>query len=205
MRIAGRPPKPKFEKPVKPTPRAKDGIPFTESDLSIVARRAGVALKPGRPRSPVGESIEGPRGCIYEGWNKFAMWLYQPSVDDEKEFVDFLLTGGATPLSVYPEEIEKCIQDALAAGLEQHDRPDHAHFFRWDSKDDQKTAVALKLIGVLRDSRDFPRSEPPQVPDFEILTAPQRARNYRKDGRNGKSATRSRKRSCSARPLNSPS
>jgi hypothetical protein len=176
MRFAPKARKPKVEKPLEPALRAKVNA-WKESALSLAARRHGVVLTPGQQRSLDGERIRGPRGFVYEGWSTFSMWLPEPPMEDV-EVEQFLLSDDTTlPIRPYSDEIEKCIQQALAAGLEQHDRPDHAHFFRWNASDDDKTAIALKIIGARRNDHDPTRVELPQAPDCEIYIEP---RPYRK-------------------------
>lgn len=149
MRIR-KPPKPKYKKPVKPMPRAKF-IPYMGSDLKLAARRHRVVFTSGTPRcASHGERIQGAFGEIYEGWETFCMWLSEPSKPEE-ELELFPLSTDPMPDHRYSDEIEKRIQLALKAGLQQHERPDHAHFFRWPAKDDAKTAFALKLIEALYD------------------------------------------------------
>lgn len=175
-----RPKKKKEDKPIQLPARPRPTAAFAESELSVTARRHGVALTPGPQRSIYGERIEGCRGFIYEGWNTLAMWLFPPSVSGETDFVDFLFTESAAPPSCHSDEIQTCIEQAKAAGLEQHERPDHSHFFRWDADDDEKTSVALRLIGAQRTRDESLGIEPRIAPEVEILTSHRPYKGHRR-------------------------
>jgi hypothetical protein len=140
-----RPPKQKnvaYRKTKQPR-RTPGSISYSESDLSQAARRHQVILKSGTPRSPDGEKIVGTSGEIQEGWQTFRMWLTEPYKDDS--WPPSEIEGS------YSAETEQRIERALAAGFQQHERPDHRHFFTWPSNDDAKTTLALELIGARRD------------------------------------------------------